>query len=405
MFRSIAFEQLRSFVAPVRVEFGRKLTLLYGYNNAGKSALLRGLVLAAASCHPRRVALGVPLELSHPAARAATFAELVSRSAPAKRLVIRLGWDDADVAYEIREVVDAGQSVGSPWIMKWWSDRPGFQFDWDLNTEQQPIYSNGTQSTRLEFSGLLPQPAEHAAMRARLEAWGPSVHWLPPTRPPLPTRTPPATGRATYDALNPLAYLEGLALDHPVLNDIQRGLSEIAKVQLDISRDASGVYARVAPISLPGHLVPLTSVGEGLVQVLPVLSLAAAAHHGELGPEPIVAIEQPELHLHPAAELALVNVLLRATEGSGRLVLETHSETLLLGLQLAVAEGRLAGDDVRVWWVDRTDEAGSSVRPVELREDGSRDGWPPGVFSEHLEQARGILAARERRSARGPRRS
>lgn len=241
MFRSIAFEQLRSFVAPARVELGRKLTLLYGYNNAGKSALLRGLVLAAASCHPRRVVQGVPLDLGHPAVRAATFTELVSRSAPAKRLTIRLAWDDADVAYEIREIVDAGQSVGSPWIMKWWSDRPGFRFDWDLNTEQRPLYSNGTQSTLLEFSGFLPQPPEHAAMRDRLEAWGPSVHWLPPTRPALPARTPAATGRTAYDALNPLAYLDGLAIDHPVLGDIQRGLRELANVQLDISSRRASV--------------------------------------------------------------------------------------------------------------------------------------------------------------------
>lgn len=85
------------------------------------------------------------------------------------------------------------------------------------------------------------------------------------------------------------------------------------------------------------------------------------------------------MHLHPAAELALVDVLLEACEGDARFVLETHSETLLLGLQLAVAQRKLAPVDVSVCLVE-SDAGLSTVREIPLRLDGSRQGWPPGVF-------------------------
>src|SRR4051812_30930749 len=43
MIRRYTLEHFRAFVSPVEIEL-RPLTLFFGYNNSGKSALLRGLV-------------------------------------------------------------------------------------------------------------------------------------------------------------------------------------------------------------------------------------------------------------------------------------------------------------------------------------------------------------------------
>ena len=123
--------------------------------------------------------------------------------------------------------------------------------------------------------------------------------------------------------------------------------------------------------------VPLIGVGEGISQALPVLTILALAKHGRLGRAPIIAIEQPELHLHPAAEMQLASAFTQPGWDGARFVLETHSENLLLGVQLAVLEGRLRPDDVAVYWIERAPDGRSAATQIEITQDGARRGWPP----------------------------
>ncbi len=101
------------------------------------------------------------------------------------------------------------------------------------------------------------------------------------------------------------------------------------------------------------ELVDISDVGVGVSQVLPVIVALHAAAPGAL-----VYIEQPELHLHPGAQLALAGVLVSALKRGIRLVIETHSSLLLTGLQTEVAEGRLAPGDVNLSWSNETTKAG-----------------------------------------------
>ena len=90
-------------------------------------------------------------------------------------------------------------------------------------------------------------------------------------------------------------------------------------------------------------MVNITDVGFGVSQVLPVLVALIVAEPGRL-----VYIEQPELHLHPRAQVALAQVLADAAKRGVRVVVETHSSLLLLGVQTLVAEGDLSPELVKL---------------------------------------------------------
>ena len=81
-------------------------------------------------------------------------------------------------------------------------------------------------------------------------------------------------------------------------------------------------------------MVSIADVGFGVSQVLPVLVALIVADPGQL-----VYLEQPELHLHPRAQVALAQVLADAAKRGVRVVVETHSSLLLLAVQTLVAEG------------------------------------------------------------------
>ena len=118
-------------------------------------------------------------------------------------------------------------------------------------------------------------------------------------------------------------------------------------------------------------MVNIADVGFGVSQVLPVLVAVIVAEPGRL-----VYLEQPELHLHPRAQVALARVLGDAAKRGVRVIVETHSSLLLLGIQTLVAEGDLSSELVKLHWFTRREDGVTEVDSVDLDEAGTYGEWP-----------------------------
>ncbi|MDE0396309.1 MAG: AAA family ATPase [Candidatus Poribacteria bacterium] len=139
-------------------------------------------------------------------------------------------------------------------------------------------------------------------------------------------------------------------------------------------------------------LVNIADVGFGVSQVLPVVVALTAAEE-----EQLVYLEQPELHLHPRAQVALAQVLADAAKRGVRVVTETHSSLLLLGVQTLVAEGKLSPDLVKLHWFTRREDGVTEVASADLDEAGAYGEWPEDFADVSLHAQSGyIKAARSR---------
>lgn len=141
-----------------------------------------------------------------------------------------------------------------------------------------------------------------------------------------------------------------------------------------------------------GTIVSHRDVGIGISQVLPVLVNAYAFSNS------LIAIEQPEIHLHPALQAELGDVFIRSAldEQHNTFILETHSEHLILRIMRRMRDtvnGTLPDDlppvrpqDVAILYVE---PVGSASRVHEIRldnEGGLLSPWPGGFFEEGFQE-------------------
>ena len=136
----------------------------------------------------------------------------------------------------------------------------------------------------------------------------------------------------------------------------------------------------------------LRDVGFGISQVLPIVVQSRLSENKTL------LIEQPEIHLHPAHQAELGDLFIRSAKEQGNtLLLETHSEHLLLRIMRRMREtstGKLPEgaievrpEDIAVLFVE-SDGSQSIVREMPLNERGELvKAWPGGFFEEGLRES------------------
>jgi hypothetical protein len=146
------------------------------------------------------------------------------------------------------------------------------------------------------------------------------------------------------------------------------------------------------PPTRPEDRVNIADVGIGVSQTLPVLVALHAAPPGRL-----VYIEQPETHLHPRAQFALAQLLASAAKRGTRVVVETHSTLLLLGVQALVAEEKLEPAAVKLHWFQRKSDGRTVVTSADLDEAGRFGDWPEDFADVALQTQKEYLDAAEKR--------
>lgn len=237
-----------------------------------------------------------------------------------------------------------------------------------------------------------------------LQTLASSILWLPGIR-MVPRRGERWSGLPLEHSQSELAQVLDLLAWTEMSNDREPldRMNSWLKSQLGIELEPrlSGrqldLFIRKPGIGL--EAVHLQDSGAGLGQLLPlvVLLFLRSSNH----PLSLVCVEQPELHLHPAAHPAIAELFIeRAIAADGPSVLvETHSDPLVMRIRVAIAEGRLKPEQVKLYFVGprRDPKEGNGLTEIRLDEDGIPDWWPEGIFAEPQLEFRRLRQAIQRR--------
>ena len=125
--------------------------------------------------------------------------------------------------------------------------------------------------------------------------------------------------------------------------------------------------------------VTLVDMGYGLSQFLPVLVLCYYVPEGST-----LILEQPGIHLHPRVQSQLADLLIEVvTERNLQVIVESHSEHLLVRLQRRIAEGKIEGDKIGLYFCSNDEAEGvSTLEPLEVDRVGNIRNWPENFFGD-----------------------
>ena len=103
-------------------------------------------------------------------------------------------------------------------------------------------------------------------------------------------------------------------------------------------------------------------------------------------PPRFIAVEEPEVHLHPKFQSLLADMFVEAYQKYNiHFIIETHSEYLIRKLQVMVAdkENALASNDVSLNYVEKDENDTSHNRQIRIMENGRLDGsFGKGFYDE-----------------------
>lgn len=365
-------EGYRGFSAHTKINL-RRLTVIFGRNNSGKTTLARLPIFAMAS-----LTNDVDLyALSFGDLRfGSSFVDLANLNQAHPRLSFGLRWRTSHrMALELQHVTTKVEQR---------SVRPHKLIIDNL----APIIfdlrkSSAGSAYRLVRDSLNAEDRESLDdLRRQLSAFMRGIIHIPGGRPRI---------ESTYASREPVSWTVAevpylLATRHSLMNAVASWFqTAFDGTRVDIDQAA---FAFRLIEERDGLTVSLAESGRGTQSVLSVVALLKGIATGERSAQ-LVVVEEPEEHLHQSAHGAVADLLI---ECSNRVqtVVETHSENLILRLRRRIAEGLLGVEDLALYYVD----SDRNIIPISIDEYGAADNWPAGVFEDDVQEAQAIVDAK-----------
>ena len=231
-----------------------------------------------------------------------------------------------------------------------------------------------------------------SSIQTRFENLFRSVRYLGPLR-EYPRRNytwqgkhSPGVGQHGEDMVTALfsGRIQLRAVEEQIPKWLQR-LDLIDSYRLNPILDSEKDYEFLVRKYKGGPEVRLTDVGFGVSQVLPVLVLCYYVPEGS-----ILILEQPEAHLHPKVQSELADLLIEVVkERQLQIILESHSEHLLIRLMRRIAEEQISADDTAFYFCEMN-EGVSEIERLDVDDYGNITNWPQNFFGDEM----GDLAAK-----------
>lgn len=163
-----------------------------------------------------------------------------------------------------------------------------------------------------------------------------------------------------------LSYQVGQWLSYILSIPFDVKTEEITSTQIKVSYTADGT----------DNILP-QQLGVGVSYLVKILIMCLRANEGD-----VLMIENPEIHLHPAAQSRLGEFFSRIIKGGIQLLIETHSENLIEKLQYQIYSNEISSEDIIIYYKQGVED---SFLKINIESNGKLSpDFPEGFFDASL---------------------
>lgn len=150
-------------------------------------------------------------------------------------------------------------------------------------------------------------------------------------------------------------------------------------IEISAAQDLNSLQAQIKIKKHGNNLHVLApNIGFGISYVLPIITTGLTAEKNSL-----FIVENPEAHLHPAAQSAIGEFLGMVAQSGVYVLVETHSDHVVNGIQLYVAKHKRNHDKVTILnFSSNQKDMQPSVEVLTMNECGELSDWPEGFFDQ-----------------------
>jgi len=163
--------------------------------------------------------------------------------------------------------------------------------------------------------------------------------------------------------------------------------------ELELKHHYSNTYSLRFTKNDSDYYTSIANAGFGASQVLPLIVQALVSP-----PRSITIAEQPEIHLNPSIQCTLADLFVSMAKKGQSVIVETHSEHLLLRLRRLIAEEQINSDDVAIYFVEKEGND-SKIREIKLQDNGHIKpiDWPKDFMGETLKESIALASEQAKR--------
>lgn len=374
---------LTNFKCFVRLSLDLKpLTLLTGFNAAGKSTAIQALLAIAQTCkekiaNPELLIDGAMIALGSPA-------EIVNDQSQGNKIGIEVC---SDIEGLIFEVVSSSDSDSNLLIEKIIKDEAGKITEYTSDSEvveallsvsgtlgyldgslcnaiNNVVYISATRDGALD---IYSSPKRSCITHADVGSNGEFAAWwfaryideeIPGDR-----CHPSDTARTFRRQFNAWAS--------SIFPGVEANANKIPGTDFVKLQFRSGITDNWRK---PGN------IGYGLTYVFPILVACLLAKKGQT-----IVIDSPEAHLHPLGQSKIGMFLATIAESGVQVLIETHSDHILNGVRIAAKQACIKPENVVVHFFQGGRQSENSPPPIVtslVSKEGSLSDWPEGFFDQ-----------------------
>lgn len=339
MITNISIRNFKAFRDTGDIRLGA-LNILTGINGRGKSTLIQSLLLLSQSVRESDNHSPSHLFTNGEWVKLGSFQELIHKYADLEdTIVFRLVTDDSkDNDYVLTYFPIEGDAFTAELRSMLVNGKETFSEPGGYNTESEnkvlvpPVFSGYTPLLRLQNMYYIAADRKGASNEEDILSIGNSLHL-----------------DCHGDNVLNVLFQQGIEFQ----NKVEKYLSELFDgATFKIMADERTIHLYMDSMN-GGKLFRPVNVGYGYSYILTLLTAGLLAKKGE-----IVVVENPEAHLHPSAQSALMKFLCEEVIAKGvQVFVETHSDHIVNASLLAVRKDVLTNDQMNILFFNRSDSS------------------------------------------------